>query len=457
MNMGNIFSYVIAAIVVMGVILLLMAIMGRKRGGSSSSSIGKDRNGKPKTQTQIIREANKRLAKDPHDPAGLEPMGEVYFTSKLWEKALPIYSDLSRLAATKTSINAFQAYLRYGICCINLDKIPEGIQALSTAYNLDSHNFDVNFYLGMACFKSKQYDKAIPCLKKSLVAKPEATGVYLVLGQCLYMGHHYRESLPCFKKALDEDPSNKEALFCMADAMTEEGHGDKAIKVFTHLRPDPIYGAKSCLAAGIYHTKKNDLETAAQDLEIGLKHENTPPELKLEIEYRLAQVYFSQNQIGKGLQLLKLIRNTNTNYKDVNALISRYQELSQNSNLQIYISAGNSDFVSLCRKFIATKYHNGTVKIQDISVGQLYTDILADVSSSRWEDTELFRFFRTTGSTGELYIREFHGKMQDIKADRGFCVTAGNFSDESRKYIEGRPLDLIEKVELTKILKQITM
>ena len=454
--MGNIFSYVIAAIVVMAVILVLMFFMGKKdRGGSVSK--GKDSRGKPKSQTQIIREASKLLAKDPHNPAGLEPMGEVYFESKLWEKAMPVYSDLSRLAAGKPSINAFEAFLRLGICCVNLEKIPEGIQALSTAYNLDSHNFDVNYYLGIACFKSQQYDKAIPCLKKSLVANPEATGVYLVLGQCLYMGHHYRDSLPCFKKALDEDPSNKEALFCMADAMTEEGHGDKAIKVFTHLRPDPVYGAKSCLAAGIYHTKKQDLESAAQDFEIGLKHESAAPELKLEIQYRLAQVYFAQNQIGKGLQLLKMIRNVNANYRDVNALISRYQELSQNSNLQIYLSAGNSDFVSLCRKFIVTKYKNGQVKILDINVGQMFTDIMADVSSSRWEDTELFRFFRTSGSTGELYVRDFHGKMQDIKADRGFCVSAGVFSEESHKYTEGRPLDLIEKTELTKILKQITM
>lgn len=450
MNMGNIFPYVIAAVIIMSVILILMLIMGRK--GDSSGRRG---NGKPKSQSQIIREASKRLAKDPHDPQGLIPMGNVYYSSRLWEKALPVYSELSRLASGNTQINAFEAFLRYGVCCVQLDKIPEGIQALNTAYSLNPHDFDVNYTLGLACFKVKQYDKAIPCLKKALVSNPEANGVYLILGQCLYYGHHYRDSLPCFKKALDEDPSNKEALFCMADAMTEEGHGDKAIKVFMHLRPDPVYGAKSSLAAGLYHTKMKDLDTAAQDFEIGLKHEDTPQELRLELEYRLSLVYFAQNQIAKGLSCLKNIRNVNMNYKDVNALIGRYQELSSNTNLQIYLSSGSSDFVALCRKFIATKYKNGVVKIQDINVGASFTDILAEVQSSRWEDTELFRFFRTNGSTGELYVRDFHGKMQDLKVDRGFCVSAGTFSEEAHKYIEGRPLDLIEKTELTKILKLI--
>ena len=47
--------------------------------------------------------------------------------------------------------------------------------------------------------------------------------------------------------------------------------------------------------------------------------------------------------------------------------------------------------------------------------------------------------------------------MSDVNAERGFCVSAGIFSEESKKYIEGRPIDLIEKTELTKILKQISI
>ena len=54
-------------------------------------------------------------------------------------------------------------------------------------------------------------------------------------------------------------------------------------------------------------------------------------------------------------------------------------------------------------------------------------------------------------------MREFHGHMSDVKAARGFCISAGTFTEEARKYIEGRPIDLIEKNELTKILKQITI
>ena len=435
----------------MAVVTVLIVAFGKKGGSGGASG------GKGKTQSQIIKEANRRLARNPHDPAGLVPMGDMYFSSGQWEKAYPIYDELSKLAANHSEIDAYAATLRCGICAVNLDRLEQAQQMLSLAYKMQPHDYDVNYYTGVVLYKLAQYDKAVPCFKKALVLKPDAEGVNLMLGQSLYMGHHYHDCLPCFRKALTENPQNKEALFGMADAMTQDGHGDKAIKVFTHLRPDPVYGARSCLQAGIYHFNLGDFDNAMQDFEIGLKHEDMPQDVKLEILYRYAQCYFSKNQFGKGLALLKQIRQVNASYKDVNALVGRYQELSQNSNLQVYLSAGSGDFVTLCRKFVAVLYKNVNIKFVDITVGPMFTDMVAEIESSKWEGTELFRFFRTSGATGELYVRDFHGHMRDINADRGFCVTAGVFSEETHKFIEGRPIDLMEKTQLVRVLKAITM
>lgn len=442
-------SFLIAAVLMIALCAVLTLFMGKK-----DSKKGKG----VKNKAQIVREANRRLAKNPHDPLGLVPLGEIYFESQLWDKAYNVYSDLVKIALAKNdgSIDLFSSLLRQGITALHLEKLPEATQSLMSAIKINSVAFEPNYYLGKTMSLLEQYDKAIPLFKKALLAKPEATDIYIQLGQCFYKAKKYRDSLPCFKRALDEDPGNKEALFHMADAMSYEGHPEKAIKVFMHLRADPTYGPRSCLQAGIFHLKTNEALSAIQDLEIGLKHENIPPEIKIELEYNLARSYFEANMIPKGLGMLKTIRTKNANYKDVNTLISRYQELSQNSNLQIYISANSGEFATLCRKFISTKYRNSTVRIQSIDVDVLYTDILAEIFSSKWEDVALFRFFRTTGATGEIYVREFHGHMSDVKAARGFCISAGTFTEEARKYIEGRPIDLIEKNDLTKILKQIS-
>ncbi len=442
----------IAFVIMISLVAVLVLFMGKKPRVNSNGS-----KNKTKTKTQIIKEANKRLAKNPHDPIGLSALGDVYFSSQLWDKAYETYQHLIKIGSKDTSVDLVTSLVRCGIASINLKKPEDALQYLASAYKLDPNNFDSIFYYAKSLYELQQYDKVAPLLKKALISNPEAEGVNSLLGLALYNAKKFRESLSPLKKALDEEPSNKEILFAMADSMNNEGCGDKALKVFMHLRADPKYGPKSCLYAGQYHVKTSDYESAMQDFEIGLKHSDAPVEIKIELQYNYARACFDKNFIPKGLALLQEIKKKNSNYKDVNTLISRYQELSQNSNLQIYLSSNNSEFVSLCRKIINKKYANSSVKIMNIDVDALYTDILAEIVSQKWEDIALFRFFRTSGSTGEIYIREFHGHMQDSKAARGFCLSAGNFTEEAHKYIEGRPIDLIEKNDLTKVLKQVSV
>ena len=102
-------------------------------------------------------------------------------------------------------------------------------------------------------------------------------------------------------------------------------------------------------------------------------------------------------------------------------------------------------------------YSRAVAKIQDISVEQDHVEIQLTVDTSRWEDTEIFRFYRTTGSIGELYVRDFQAKVSESKADRGICFTAGTYTEEALKYAEGRPIDLITKDGLVKLLKKVDM
>lgn len=446
-------SYLLAGVVVLVFLAALIFVLDKsrknaKKGGKSAAT---------RSNTQIIKEANKRLARNPNDATGLIMLGDVYYKTQLWNKAYEMYNQLSKIDISGKDFTLKDCLIRLGICAVKQELYPEATRALVTAYKLDSISYEVNYYLGYALFKQKNYLKAAPLFKKAILAKPDTTGVYSLLGDCLYNVGRYRECFPIYKKAIEEEPGNKDVLFKMADAMFQEGQGSRAIKVFMHLRADPTYGATSCLRAGVYHARTNDVDAAIQDYEIGLKHTDASQDILLEIEYNLARCYFEKNQIPKGFEILKSIRSKSQNYKDVNSLISQYQDLSQNSNLQTYVSAGNSDFVALCRKIIVVKYKNNSVKVINIEPSAVYTDITAEAFSTGWQEVVLFRFFRTTGSTGEIYVRDMHGHMSDVNAEHGICVSAGIFTDEAKKFAEGRPIDLIEKNDLIKILKRIAV
>lgn len=454
MDLSILIPVLIALIVSISVIVIGIIVKGGK---------AKEKTGKPNNRIQrkgvgaVIKEYEKRLAHDPHNISALQGVGDVYFEQRNWERVWGVYKNLYDLSTAHTEIDVATATLRMGIAAYNLKKYDDALNSLVIAAKKNPDSYEANFYLGRSFFEKNINDKAIICFKKCRLIAPEKTECYEFLGRAFYNIQKYKDSLPFLKKALDERPDQKELLFDMAVAMSECGMADKALKVFVHLRPDPQFGALSCLEAGKMHEKIKDYKTAIQDYEIGLKLPGIPEQTLLQIKYRCATSYIATNNITKGLQLLKQIQSIHSGYKDVDSLILRYTELNQNKNLQTYLLAGTSDFVALCRKFISAYYTDGYVKFEDVAVASESIEIIGSVESAKWEAKVIFRFYRTQTVIGDIYIREFHTKMRDSKCDSGFCVTMSSFSESAHKYIEGRPIDLIEKDQLCKILKKIQL
>ena len=163
------------------------------------------------------------------------------------------------------------------------------------------------------------------------------------------------------------------------------------------------------------------------------------------------------NDISKCLTYLRQIQAAKPQYKDVDALVARYAELNQNKNLQTYLMSGTSDFIALCRKFIAVYYKDSFVKVEDVQVASESVEIICEIETPKWEARQMFRFYRTQNVIGDINVRDFHSKIRDAKCDNGVCISMGGFSESAHKYIDGRPVDLIEKDELVKILKKINM
>jgi len=80
--------------------------------------------------------------------------------------------------------------------------------------------------------------------------------------------------------------------------------------------------------------------------------------------------------------------------------------------------------------------------------------VLAEIRTPKWEDITLFRFMRTTGQTGELVMRDLQSRMKDLRAGRGFCLSAGTFSEGALEFVEARFIDLVNKDSFLKLLRQ---
>ena len=435
-------------IIIIAVVILVLVATRSK----SSSSGGRK---KVKGRAGLMKEASRRLAQNPHDVEGLFIMGDIYYQDQDWEKAYTAYSALLDRMKPLEMNKQLDVAIRYGTCALKTNRLPEAKKGFLLAETINPKNLDVSYNLGYIYYLEKEYEKAVKFFKRTLILEPNSFLATKYLGYTLKHLHKYTEALPALKKALDFKPDDKEVLFAMGECFYETEATDRCLKILNHLRVDPVFGPQASLYTGMIKAKADQLERAIEDFQIGLKHTGTPLDISNELKYRLAQAYIKTHEIGQALHLLKEIQSISPGYKDAATLIMRYQELNKNKNLQIYLMSGQSEFVALCRKIVARFYPKAKVKIVDISVLAAYTDIVAEIDTSRFSDTVIFRFFRSQGTVGELLLRELHARLKEVKGGTGICMSAGTFTEEAVRFSEGRPLDLYDKTRLSNVLNSL--
>ena len=442
---------IIFAAVFVGIVMALSGSSKGKKNKTVNERIQK------KGKAAIIKEAQKKLAHNPHDATALLELGDIFYEEKNWEKAYAAFKTLYDIAAANPGVNIAEVTLKMGVAAYQMGKIEDSISSLIISMKKNPESYETNLFLGRALYQKELYDKAIACLKKVKIMRPDSSDADMTLGFCYFRLQKYRECLPHLKRVIDESPDNKEVLFNMAVAMTECGMGDKALKIFNHLRPDPLFGPQSCLEAGKMHEHIKDYKTAIQDYEIAMKLPSVPDQILVQIKYRAALTYIAMNNIPQALTMLKQVQTLKPNYKDVDALLVRYNELNQNKNLQVYMMAGTGEFVALCRKYIAQYYKDAFVKVGDVNVASDCVDIVCEIEHPKWQAKHIFRFYRSQSAISDIFVRECHGKMRDLKCDKAICVTLGFFSESAHRFIEGRPIDLIEKDQLAKQLLKVSL
>jgi len=444
---------VIVVIFLALIVIVGGAVLSKGKGGKGGK---KGKRIKAKDHAQVLKEANRRLAQNPKDPEALSALGEVYYSEQSWDKAFKAYETLLDAAAGNPDMDEFEINKRYGLSALKLGRLDEAYKGLVIAHAVKQEDFETNYNLGYLEFQKRQYEKAIFHLRLAARQNGEHAMTLRYLGHSLFKVKNYKEALSCLKRAVDLQPDDKESLFAMGECFHEIGQEEQAIRLFTHLRTDPALGPSAALFAGTIHLNQRQFQKAVMDFELGLRHPDIKVEVVVEIKYRLAAAYLKEQEIGKAVALLNEIQQIYPNYKDTPAQLSKYKELNSNRNLQVYLLSATSDFITLCRKITLSFFPKAKIKITDISVQKNdWADILAEVETSRWSDVVLFRMIRSTGTIGELVLRDFHARIKDLKAGKGYCITGGTFSDEAKKFVEARLIDLMEKDKLMGLLNTI--
>jgi tetratricopeptide (TPR) repeat protein len=403
-----------------------------------------------------LKDAEKRLARNPHNADALAFIGDYQFQQNDWKNALKTYETLTGLPLSEAKVDEAQVNLRAAICAVNLNFLDEAYKYIVVAHSINPSNFEVSYNFGNIEFLRKNYEKAVMYLQQSYSINPEYAPAVRLLGHAYFKLKRTKESMLYIRKSMELAPNDKESLFTLAECYFEAGQKEQSERIYSHLRPDPVWGAEACLRSGLINVDYHQDEKAIADFEIGIKHKDIKPDIAIELHYQLGSAYLRLQKIAEAIQHLQIVQHSIQGYKDTDNLVAKYKELNANKNMQIYIMAPAAEFIALCRKIVLSYFPKAKVKITKTQItSNDWADIVAEVDTPKWSDIVMFRFIRTQGAIGELVLRDFQSHLKDIKAGKGICMGVGLFSDEAKRFTEARLIDLIEKERFVPILKSL--
>ena len=199
----------------------------------------------------------------------------------------------------------------------------------------------------------------------------------------------------------------------------------------------------------------NRLDNAAVDFQraIELDKQNTNSET-LYARYFLASCYEKNRKLDAAIEQWEAIYSRNKNFKDVPLKLSEYKDLNANDFLKDYLTCSNEKFSDICKKAAESGMKMQIISNEPKKWGCEITAV--DKKDDSWMNVKklvsLLRFYRQSDPLEENTIVETIDTLRKKNTVKAYIFSPSGFSLSAKRYIENRPVELIDKQKLEQIL-----
>ncbi len=300
-------------------------------------------------------------------------------------------------------------------------------------------------------------DKAANYYRKALELAPKHSMAHYRLGYLLYRSKKSLEAKQQLEQALQSDPSNYKAHFYMGKILKENHDHVAALLSFEKAQRDPELKTRALIERGSCYMNMKDFEKAAVELEraIKLADDSSSQEI-LYARYFLSLAYEQTRNYDEAIKQWEVIYKKKPSFKDVAEKLSQYQELRTDDHIKDFLTAGPSEFYDIAKAITTQSLE---LQISDTSDIRNGCQIVAVESNTKWRNAKkqpkLIWYLRVPEVLTDSTVRSMHENMKKLNVTRGVIASSSGFTRKALDYAESRPIDLIDKEKLQKLLSTI--
>ncbi|MDJ0569622.1 MAG: tetratricopeptide repeat protein [Pleurocapsa sp. MO_192.B19] len=209
----------------------------RPLGSTPSSLISLQPAKKLKVEEQIdkYRQAAKL---QPNCPSIQFELGNCYFRSRHWQKAISCY-----LKAIKLTPQVAKYYINLGKALEKSGNQTKASQAYYQGFSLKPKRISAqnHFLLGNKLLSQKQVKQAIACYRRAIIIKPGLMDAYWQLGVILTAIGNLDEAVACYQQALKVSPNEARSYLLLGKVLAQKKQWQPALTSYqkaANLEPD---------------------------------------------------------------------------------------------------------------------------------------------------------------------------------------------------------------------------
>jgi tetratricopeptide (TPR) repeat protein len=383
-------------------------------------------------------------------------LGECYINLENYEWAMPEYRTVLKLGNFSSAYPEHKVRSRIAQIFLHYGKLEEAQKEFLLMTKLQPNNFMNYFNIGKIFQERNFLDNAYTYFKKALSINPKHIDSLFKAGEISYHQKRHADALIELQDALNLDNNYMKAHYYLGMIFLSNKNYLRAVKEFEFSSRDEEFKFASITQKGRAYFEHKDYDKAIIELERAVRLIKSETTVSLAARYYLSLAYETKRQLDKAIEQWEAIANINPNYQDVQEKLANYSELRTDDKLKDFLIASQEDFNERCKAII---HYIGFEVVEMSSFKGVKADIIASESESKWRNTRktkrVVKIFRTSDIIGESTIREVLEIMKGVGASKGMIVTTNKYSRQAVDYAQTRPIDLIDKDGLSKLLKKI--